>query len=76
MGKIIDKVRQREFDAMLNRKALERASKLEWVAQGWERTEKHPAEPFAFGGVNGGPDMYRPWQIGSAYMPPLPKSSN
>ena len=64
MGKIIDKVRQREFDAMLYRRALEREAE----SSKWLQELREPSKTRIWRAM--------PWQTGSAHMPPLPKSSN
>lgn len=71
MGKIIDKVRQREFDAALNRRYMQRNTLAGRNATPLVADQINP-----FGDVIALNSVALPWQIGSAYMPPLPKSSN
>lgn len=60
MGKIIDKVRQREFDAMLYRRTLEREAE----SSKWLQELSQPSKTRIWRAM--------PWQTGSAHMPPLP----
>lgn len=71
MGKIIDKVRQREFDAMLNRRYMQRNT---FVVRNTTQLVANPM--LAFGGMNGVPDFAAIKESIRELSQPLPKPSN